>query len=145
MIPLRLKFLRQYNQCWCFRSSHSSLNMDLVLHTFLLVTCYFNMFGRRLFATLGSGGCSSVVVNSVIPMSLFHSSSFTCGLAGALASNPVDVVRTRMMNQRVLRDGRCSGYTGTLDCLLQVRCSSVNSFHSSLASTLPSEDFLTMI
>ncbi|XP_032729888.1 kidney mitochondrial carrier protein 1 isoform X3 [Lontra canadensis] len=46
-------------------------------------------------------------------------SSFTCGLAGALASNPVDVVRTRMMNQRVLRDGTCSGYTGTLDCLLQ--------------------------
>ncbi|XP_012504804.1 PREDICTED: kidney mitochondrial carrier protein 1 isoform X2 [Propithecus coquereli] len=46
-------------------------------------------------------------------------SSFTCGLAGALASNPVDVVRTRMMNQRDLRDGRCSGYTGTLDCLLQ--------------------------
>uniref|UniRef100_A0AC11B524 Solute carrier family 25 member 30 n=1 Tax=Ovis aries TaxID=9940 RepID=A0AC11B524_SHEEP len=46
-------------------------------------------------------------------------SSFTCGLAGALASNPVDVVRTRMMNQRVLRDGKCPGYTGTLDCLLQ--------------------------
>ncbi|XP_064126173.1 kidney mitochondrial carrier protein 1 isoform X2 [Loxodonta africana] len=48
-------------------------------------------------------------------------SSFTCGLAGALASNPIDVVRTRMMNQRVLRDGRCSGPTGTLDCLLQPR------------------------
>ncbi|TKC37656.1 hypothetical protein EI555_013007 [Monodon monoceros] len=47
-------------------------------------------------------------------------SSFTCGLAGALASNPVDVVRTRMMNQRVLPDGRCPGYTGSLDCLLQV-------------------------
>ncbi|XP_023377572.1 kidney mitochondrial carrier protein 1 [Pteropus vampyrus] len=45
--------------------------------------------------------------------------SFTCGLAGALASNPVDVVRTRMMNQRVLRHGGCAGYTGTLDCLLQ--------------------------
>ncbi|CAF97648.1 unnamed protein product [Tetraodon nigroviridis] len=27
-------------------------------------------------------------------------SSFVCGLAGALASNPVDVVRTRLMNQR---------------------------------------------
>lgn len=50
---------------------------------------------------------------------LLHSASFTCGLAGALASNPVDVVRTRMMNQRVLRDGGCAGYTGTLDCLLQ--------------------------
>lgn len=48
-----------------------------------------------------------------------YSSSFTCGLAGALASNPVDVVRTRMMNQRVLRDGKCPGYKGTLDCLLQ--------------------------
>ncbi|XP_029792575.1 kidney mitochondrial carrier protein 1 isoform X3 [Suricata suricatta] len=41
-------------------------------------------------------------------------SSFACGLAGALASNPVDVVRTRMMNQRVLRDGRCSGYTDSV-------------------------------
>uniref|UniRef100_A0A8C6HQM6 Kidney mitochondrial carrier protein 1 n=1 Tax=Mus spicilegus TaxID=10103 RepID=A0A8C6HQM6_MUSSI len=48
-------------------------------------------------------------------------SSFTCGLVGALASNPVDVVRTRMMNQRALRNGRCAGYKGTLDCLLQVR------------------------
>ncbi|XP_075055832.1 kidney mitochondrial carrier protein 1 isoform X1 [Mixophyes fleayi] len=44
-------------------------------------------------------------------------SSFTCGLAGALASNPVDVVRTRMMNQRSISDG--SSYKGTLDCLLQ--------------------------
>ncbi|CAJ0942427.1 unnamed protein product [Ranitomeya imitator] len=44
-------------------------------------------------------------------------SSFTCGLAGALASNPVDVVRTRMMNQRSMCE--MSGYKGTLDCLLQ--------------------------
>ena len=43
-------------------------------------------------------------------------SSFVCGLAGALASNPVDVVRTRLMNQR---GGAL--YQGTLDCLLQVR------------------------
>ncbi len=42
-------------------------------------------------------------------------SSFVCGLAGALASNPVDVVRTRMMNQR---GGAL--YQGTLDCILQV-------------------------
>ncbi|XP_074844236.1 kidney mitochondrial carrier protein 1 [Carettochelys insculpta] len=46
-------------------------------------------------------------------------SSFTCGLAGALASNPIDVVRTRMMNQRRIQDGTHSGYKGTLDCLLQ--------------------------
>lgn len=52
---------------------------------------------------------------------LFHlltdSSSFTCGLAGALASNPVDVVRTRMMNQRVLSGGPL--YKGTLDGVMQ--------------------------
>uniref|UniRef100_A0A3Q3X4G6 Solute carrier family 25 member 30 n=1 Tax=Mola mola TaxID=94237 RepID=A0A3Q3X4G6_MOLML len=41
-------------------------------------------------------------------------SHFVCGLAGALASNPVDVVRTRMMNQR---GGTL--YQGTLDCILQ--------------------------
>ncbi|TSP68518.1 Brain mitochondrial carrier protein 1 [Bagarius yarrelli] len=44
-------------------------------------------------------------------------SSFTCGLAGALASNPVDVVRTRMMNQRVLSGNFL--YKGTLDGLMQ--------------------------
>ncbi|ERE91595.1 conserved oligomeric Golgi complex subunit 3 [Cricetulus griseus] len=57
-------------------------------------------------------------------------SSFTCGLVGALASNPVDVVRTRMMNQRVLRDGGCSGYKGTLDCLLQLPIEDVCSLAS---------------
>ncbi|XP_037125918.1 brain mitochondrial carrier protein 1 isoform X3 [Syngnathus acus] len=44
-------------------------------------------------------------------------SSFTCGLAGALASNPVDVVRTRMMNQRVLSGAPM--YKGTLDGVMQ--------------------------
>ncbi|NWT14742.1 KMCP1 protein, partial [Vireo altiloquus] len=46
-------------------------------------------------------------------------SSFLCGLAGALASNPVDVVRTRMMNQKSQQHGGHSAYKGTLDCLLQ--------------------------
>ncbi|XP_009070571.1 PREDICTED: kidney mitochondrial carrier protein 1 [Acanthisitta chloris] len=46
-------------------------------------------------------------------------SSFTCGLAGAVASNPIDVVRTRMMNQRNHQHLKHSNYKGTLDCLLQ--------------------------
>ncbi|XP_030056375.1 kidney mitochondrial carrier protein 1 isoform X1 [Microcaecilia unicolor] len=46
-------------------------------------------------------------------------SSLACGLAGALASNPVDVVRTRMMNQKVVVDGSFIGYKGTMDCLMQ--------------------------
>lgn len=81
---------------------------------------------------------------------LLHSASFTCGLAGALASNPVDVVRTRMMNQRVLRDGGCAGYTGTLDCLLQVRTNvrlhrAANPSRSSSASMLPLYELLILI
>ncbi|RMB98209.1 hypothetical protein DUI87_25112 [Hirundo rustica rustica] len=45
-------------------------------------------------------------------------SSFTCGLAGAIASNPVDVVRTRMMNQRAIV-GSTELYKGTLDGLIK--------------------------
>lgn len=56
----------------------------------------------------------------------FPSSSFTCGLAGALASNPIDVVRTRMMNQRSQQHGGHSHYKGTLDCMLQVSSSCVS-------------------
>ncbi|KAH0631023.1 hypothetical protein JD844_004486 [Phrynosoma platyrhinos] len=43
---------------------------------------------------------------------------FTCGLAGAIASNPVDVVRTRMMNQRAIV-GSVDLYRGTLDGLIK--------------------------
>uniref|UniRef100_A0A2K5E400 Solute carrier family 25 member 14 n=1 Tax=Aotus nancymaae TaxID=37293 RepID=A0A2K5E400_AOTNA len=46
-------------------------------------------------------------------------SSFTCGLAGALASNPVDVVRTRMMNQRAIV-GHVDLYKGTIDGILKM-------------------------
>ncbi|XP_055499392.1 brain mitochondrial carrier protein 1 isoform X7 [Leucoraja erinacea] len=46
-------------------------------------------------------------------------SSFTCGLAGALASNPVDVVRTRKMNQSVALGSQVD-YKGTLDGLVQI-------------------------
>ncbi|KAM3827779.1 brain mitochondrial carrier protein 1 isoform 2-T2 [Vipera latastei] len=45
-------------------------------------------------------------------------SSFTCGLAGAVASNPVDVVRTRMMNQRAIV-GSVELYRGTMDGLVK--------------------------
>lgn len=56
---------------------------------------------------------------AVYPKVFTFSSSFTCGLAGALASNPVDVVRTRMMNQRAIV-GHVDLYKGTLDGILKV-------------------------
>lgn len=50
-------------------------------------------------------------------------SSFIAGLAGAIASNPIDVVKTRMMNQRKLKIVGAGPvpaiYTGSVDCLLQ--------------------------
>ncbi|GAB1302759.1 Brain mitochondrial carrier protein 1 [Apodemus speciosus] len=57
-------------------------------------------------------------------------SSFTCGLAGALASNPVDVVRTRMMNQRAIV-GHVDLYKGTLDGILKA-CGSMRDFLHSI-------------
>ncbi|XP_029648341.1 kidney mitochondrial carrier protein 1 isoform X1 [Octopus sinensis] len=48
--------------------------------------------------------------------------SFTAGLAGAITSNPIDVVKTRLMNQRVLKttNGTASAiYTSSLDCIIQ--------------------------
>ncbi|KAG2456577.1 KMCP1 protein, partial [Polypterus senegalus] len=47
-------------------------------------------------------------------------SSFVCGLAGALTSNPIDVVRTRMMNQKAINDGTTFVYKGTMDCFVQI-------------------------
>jgi len=53
------------------------------------------------------------------------SSSFLAGLAGAIASNPIDVVRTRLMNQRDLKSAVVDGvkvqaiYTSSVDCFLQ--------------------------
>lgn len=58
---------------------------------------------------------AQVIFNAGLKLCVPVRSSFVCGLAGALASNPVDVVRTRMMNQR---GGAL--YQGTVDCLLQV-------------------------
>lgn len=44
-------------------------------------------------------------------------SSIIAGLAGALASNPIDVVKTRMMNQRSTSSGEL--YKSTADCFLR--------------------------
>ncbi|CAB4017079.1 kidney mitochondrial carrier 1-like [Paramuricea clavata] len=47
-------------------------------------------------------------------------SSFTAGFAGAVASNPIDVVKTRLMNQRKLKhnEGGSQIYKSSLDCIL---------------------------
>lgn len=42
-----------------------------------------------------------------------------CSCHGALASNPVDVVRTRMMNQRAIV-GHVDLYKGTVDGILKM-------------------------
>ncbi|GFV31625.1 brain mitochondrial carrier protein 1 [Trichonephila clavipes] len=51
-------------------------------------------------------------------------SSFTAGLSGAIASTPIDVIRTRLMNQRKLRTALVNGarvdilYTGSFHCAI---------------------------
>lgn len=52
-------------------------------------------------------------------------SSFVAGLTGAIASTPIDVVRTRLMNQRRLKTALIEGgraqviYTSSLHCAIQ--------------------------
>jgi len=43
--------------------------------------------------------------------------SVFAGLAGAIASNPIDVVKTRMMNQRNISSGDTQIYKSSLDCV----------------------------
>lgn len=71
--------------------------------------------GRNLYLSVFSLKCKLTLLYAS-PCS----SSFTCGLAGAIASNPVDVVRTRLMNQRAIV-GSVDLYKGTLDGLVKVR------------------------
>ncbi|PKU65971.1 mitochondrial uncoupling protein 5-like [Dendrobium catenatum] len=44
--------------------------------------------------------------------------SFAAGLVAAVASNPVDVVKTRVMNMRVEK-GKAPPYTGAIDCVVK--------------------------
>ncbi|XP_041353378.1 kidney mitochondrial carrier protein 1-like isoform X2 [Gigantopelta aegis] len=52
--------------------------------------------------------------------------SFLAGLAGAIASNPIDVVKTRLMNQQKLKTALCTSgvatpaiYSSSFDCFAQ--------------------------
>ncbi|XP_078612984.1 kidney mitochondrial carrier protein 1-like isoform X1 [Branchiostoma floridae x Branchiostoma japonicum] len=47
--------------------------------------------------------------------------SFVAGLAGTVASNPIDVVKTRMMNQRALKNNQNAStiYKNSCDCLIK--------------------------
>ncbi|XP_062521323.1 kidney mitochondrial carrier protein 1-like isoform X2 [Corticium candelabrum] len=48
---------------------------------------------------------------------------FLCGMfagfAGAVASNPIDVIKSRLMNQRLLKAGVSTVYKGSVDCARQ--------------------------
>lgn len=67
--------------------------------------------------------------NTEFCLSLYDRSSFISSLGGAVASTPLDVVRTRVMNQRKLKSSAaqvngaavCTSrvYASALDCMVQ--------------------------
>jgi len=68
-------------------------------------------------------------------------SSIIAGFSGAVASNPIDVVKTRMMNQRCLKTmsavPAAAIYSGSLHCLVTVSmCASATTWTCSAGSTL---------
>ncbi|XP_030293410.1 brain mitochondrial carrier protein 1 [Sparus aurata] len=136
LFGLDTSLLPQTAQTGFISSSSTMTHMLLVftcrhggkgVHIILIICCYYliRLFSQRAAIVVGvelpvyditkkhllrSGVMGDTILTHFI-------SSFTCGLAGALASNPVDVVRTRMMNQRVMTGGPM--YKGTLDGLMQ--------------------------
>lgn len=92
--------------------THHVFHFTIFLAETTLWVFRHSIYTAWYFLSGQNGTCAEYSYNLCLVVSR---SSFVCGLAGALASNPVDVVRTRMMNQR---GGAL--YQGTVDCLLQV-------------------------
>ncbi|XP_065332236.1 mitochondrial uncoupling protein Bmcp [Cloeon dipterum] len=65
------------------------------------------------------------------------SASLIASIGSAVASTPVDVIRTRLMNQRRLKVGVNNIYSGSLDCLVQtVKAEGVAALYKGFVPTL---------
>ncbi|OAY85294.1 Mitochondrial uncoupling protein 4 [Ananas comosus] len=71
--------------------------------------------------------------------------SFAAGLVAAAASNPVDVVKTRVMNMRVEK-GAAPPYAGALDCALKtVRAEGVTALYKGFIPTVSRQGPFTVV
>ncbi|KAG6532974.1 mitochondrial uncoupling protein 5-like [Zingiber officinale] len=71
--------------------------------------------------------------------------SFTAGLVAAVASNPVDVIKTRVMNMKV-EEGAPPPYAGALDCAVKTaRTEGVAAFYKGFLPTVIRQGPFTVI
>ena len=74
---------------------------------------------------------------------------FLAGVLGTAASNPVDVVKSRMMNQAVLKNSSANAghvYTGSINCFVTVCQSSVKVCNlTSLLDLFPLRHFVLRV
>lgn len=71
--------------------------------------------------------------------------SFTAGFVAAVASNPVDVIKTRVMNMKV-QPGEAPPYTGALDCALKtVRAEGPMSLYKGFIPTISRQGPFTVV
>uniref|UniRef100_A0A1D1ZCP3 Putative mitochondrial 2-oxoglutarate/malate carrier protein n=1 Tax=Anthurium amnicola TaxID=1678845 RepID=A0A1D1ZCP3_9ARAE len=72
--------------------------------------------------------------------------SFAAGLVAAVASNPVDVVKTRVMNMRVEGVGAVAPYKGAVDCAVKtVRAEGVMALYKGFVPTVSRQGPFTVV
>ncbi|CAN7017132.1 unnamed protein product [Brassica oleracea var. botrytis] len=72
-------------------------------------------------------------------------SSFTAGFVASVASNPVDVIKTRVMNMKV-EAGKTAPYKGAVDCALKtVRAEGIMALYKGFLPTVSRQAPFTMI
>uniref|UniRef100_A0A2P2KCZ4 Mitochondrial uncoupling protein 5-like n=1 Tax=Rhizophora mucronata TaxID=61149 RepID=A0A2P2KCZ4_RHIMU len=71
--------------------------------------------------------------------------SFAAGFVAAVASNPVDVIKTRVMNMKV-EAGRAPPYSGAIDCALKtVKAEGVMSLYKGFIPTISRQGPFTVV
>jgi solute carrier family 25 oxoglutarate transporter 11 len=71
--------------------------------------------------------------------------SFAAGFVAAVASNPVDVIKTRVMNMKV-EPGQASPYRGAIDCAMKtVKAEGVMSLYKGFIPTISRQGPFTVV
>eukprot|EP00245_Coleochaete_scutata_P011735 TRINITY_DN4424_c0_g5_i1.p1 TRINITY_DN4424_c0_g5~~TRINITY_DN4424_c0_g5_i1.p1 ORF type:complete len:340 (+),score=63.55 TRINITY_DN4424_c0_g5_i1:126-1145(+) len=88
---------------------------------------------------------STRIIGSEDGIHIHMTASFLAGLAAAAAANPIDVIKTRMMNMKS-EAGRPAPYSGAVDCALKmVRTEGALSLYRGLSATLTRQGPFTML
>ncbi|XP_072988570.1 mitochondrial uncoupling protein 5-like [Typha latifolia] len=115
-----------------WRGSSLTVNRAMIVTASQLAT-----YDQAKEAILANGGRDG--------MGTHVAASFTAGLVAAAASNPVDVVKTRVMNMKVEK-GAAPPYAGAVDCAVKtVRAEGVMALYKGFVPTVTRQGPFTVV